>query len=210
MEHGEVVDQAVVVAVLTGHERFVPGHLQVLLDNFIVTAHVLEGQGGHGICALFTLRVFFRTTRAVPVEAGMLVAILLEEVDNALCHLNFANRVGSEQVEVHTEVHRGAHGVVHVLGRIRVVRIRLRLAIEGAVVGEQTGVLVGRHIKVIACGGHSPFPLVGILFGPAGEQFQVSRQVIGRVGEIVTATQRLEHDNVVALVKELVARGIPP
>ncbi len=53
VEHGEVVHQAVVVAVLPGHGLCVPGHLQVLLDCFRVFRVVHQCVGRHGVRAGF-------------------------------------------------------------------------------------------------------------------------------------------------------------
>ena len=168
MKHRQIVHEAVVIAVLTSHQFCFPGHIQVSLDFFIVAASIHQGITGHGVTTRLAQGVRFTRVRAVPVKAGMLVFVFLEEIDDALGH--HSNAVGSitKQIIIHTEVHGAAHGVVHIFCRRRGIFI-MRRSVKVVIFREQArgGVRALKQMisSFICC--FRPFILIGIR--PASE-----------------------------------------
>ena len=209
VEHSEVVHQAIVVAVLTGHEVCIPSHLEILLDGVIILRIVDQGHCSHGVCASFAKRVLFLRIGTVPVETGMLVVVLFEEVNDAAGHFFLASRISTEEVIVHTEVHCAAHCVVHVLFSIAVIAYAVRSTVEVVVIREQAGLCVGGFVQVIARCLCSLAPLILIGGGPASEKINVSRQVVRRVGEVVFVALRLECDDVMLRFEKAMLAVVP-
>ena len=76
VEHGEVMHQAIVVAVLTSHQLGIPSVLEVLLDLVFGTRGASQSDSGNSVCTGFALRVLFLRIGTVPIKACMLGSVL--------------------------------------------------------------------------------------------------------------------------------------